>query len=240
MTIDTTVTNGRFVGPNGVFEHSILIHAGRVLDTPEFDDVWRTIDASGHLVFPGMIQHAADDLLALVRRGVTTVIGAGGNNLPLDSVSDPGDRQPRRVSSEDEPSYDPADNLMIELPVQVIEHVPGWWDIVTDNAASVHVTCGDDPSFPLLQFLYQRGLSPERITQVTSIIPARWYGIYPDKGSFDPGTHGDLLVFDPDSSDPYHDDTLPGRIIMSIQRGEMLLYNGQIHAPEAAGRQLLS
>lgn len=247
MTIDTTVTNGRFVGPNGVFEHSISIHEGRVLATPEFEDVWRTIDASGYLVLPGMLQPGSftgDQPLTLARRGTTTLLVSGhpGTATPMDYCAilseSPGIH---KAPDPDATNCARSGDGMLEVPVGLLNTPDSdqWWDAVKDDSIPVHVTHGGDIGFPLLQFLFhQGGLSAQRVAAVTSVIPARWHGVYPAKGSFDAGSNGDVIVFDPESNDPYHDFPWPGRVIMSIQRGDMLLYNGQIHAEQGAGQAL--
>lgn len=249
MTIDTTVTNGRFVGPDGVFEHSISVHEGRVLDTPEFDDVWRTVNASGHVVLPGMIQPGSfegAEPLTLARRGTTTLLVTGdpGSAASMDYLRVQAQR-PGIVGPSDLDAIERtrSGEAMIEVPVTLLtgNGSQPWWHVVADDELPVHVTHGGDTGFPLLQFLFhQGGLSLERIAAVTSMNPARWYGIHPEKGTFETGSHGDVIVFDPDTSDPYHDFSWPGRIIMSIQRGHMLLYNGQIHADDGAGQALSS
>jgi len=256
MTIDTTVTHGRFVGPDGVFDHTISVHDGVVLGEPELDDVWRTIDASGHLVFPGMIQPGSldvDTALKLVRRGTTTVILDRDNAITqatMDHVSPQAGEAPGQIiaaGSPDAIARAREGTTLLQVGVDLLTGPDSatWWDCVADSTLAVHVTHGGNSGFPLLQFLYHHGqaaceLTPSRIADVTSVIPARWLGIHPAKGSFQPGSHGDILVFDPNTDDPYHDDEYPGRVIMSIQRGNFLLYNGQIHAPTGAGCRLPS
>jgi hypothetical protein len=250
MTIDTTVTNGRFVGANGLSEHSFSVHNGVVLETVEFDDVWRTIDASGHLVLPGMIQPGSlsgDVPLKLAQRGTTVVMLSGDEPVEpaaidcFRPVTDP-ERPVLHVRDEGALARASEGKALIQLPVAdlVLDMSGELWDIVRDEDLPVHVVHGDQPDFPIVQFLYHEGhlaraVSPSRIADVISRIPARWYELYPAKGSVDPGSHGDVFVFDPDVADPYNDSPWPGRIIMSIQRGNFLLYNGQLHAPIGAG-----
>lgn len=241
--IDTTIANGRFVSPDGPIDHAISIHEGVVLDGPEFDQVWRTIEASGHLVFPGLIQPGTldgDTPLNLARNGTTTVIlteqpegtstidhlVAGGQAIVV-KAGEPGAVNAARLGT-----------CMIEIPAMLLDE-SNWLALANDETVPVHVTHGGDPAFPLLQYLYhQAGMAPARIAAVTSRIPARWYGVHPEKGSYKPGSHGDVVVFDPETSDPYRESTLPGRVILSMQRGEMLLYNGELHPPVGAGKTL--
>lgn len=241
--IDTTVAYGRFVGADGVSDHAISIHEGIVLETADFDQVWRTIDASGHLVFPGLIQPGSlegDEPLQLARNGTTTIIvtessttaTAVDHALRCGSVMNAGEAgaiNAARLGAE-----------MIEIPATMLTN-PELLALAYDESVPVHVTHGGDPAFPLLQYLFHEiGMPAERIAAVTSRIPARWYGIHPEKGSFRPGSHGDVVVFDPDTQDPYRDGGPAGRVILSVQRGEMLLYNGQLHPPTGAGKLLSS
>lgn len=241
--IDTTVTNGRFVGTDSIAAHAISIHQGVVLDAPEFEQVWRTIDASGHLVFPGMIQPgtiAGSVPLQLARTGTTTILLAErpATATPIDHAIATG----RVVHPGEAGAIDTvrAGKAILEIPAPILED-PDWLAVANDESLAVHVTHGQDTAFPLLQFLYHTAkLTPARIAAVTSRIPARWYGLHPEKGSYRPGSHGDVVVFDPDTVDPYREGGPIGRVILSMQRGEMLLYNGQLHPPVDAGKLITS
>ena len=75
--------------------------------------------------------------------------------------------------------------------------------------------------------------SPELISLNTAGV----YGLV-QKSGYDVGKDGDLVVFDPDTADPYLDSQWPGRVIFSLQRGNILLYNGQLHTVPGDGRQV--
>lgn len=223
--LDTRVVNGRFIVPDGPAISRLTIHGGRVIDD-DASDVWRTVNASGHLVFPGLIQPgspAPDAALDLVRGGTTAVLAS--------------------------PDYEGAacmdvitskpDELWIITPSPDGTLSDSDWEALLGDAA-VHFSGGDDRAFPVIHFLYheghvKRGMSLERIAAVTSANMARAAGVYPRKGSFEVGSDGDLFVFDPETQDPYRDLGYPGRVIFSLMRGQILLYNGQIHTAAGDG-----
>ncbi len=306
--IDTTVVNGRFVTPDGIMDRPISIHHGAVLPAPELEDVWRTVDASGFYVLPGLVQPGSitgDDALGSARQGVTiampesspdnvlqdvdasfdylpvldvthvdlveleslnsaasrivicrvprpelrewladrTVILGGPALLPERWITPAGERLIVRVGSDPVPETWFEHASMVQVPLSLLaEDADLAWRFVEDELASVHVII-DRPELPLLQILAyrdgsQRHVTFERIAAVTSSIPATIFGINASKGHFDAGGHGDLLVFDPEAQDTYRPTPWPGRVILSLQRGELLYYNGQIHANAGSGRNL--
>jgi len=223
--LDTRVTNGRFVNPDGPAISQLTIHAGEVVADDQ-SDVWRTVDASGHFVFPGLIQPglpAHDAALDLVRGGTTAVHWTGDDVSAacLDVVK----------SS--------IDGLRIVTPATDGSLSDSEWDLLLGDEPA-HFSVGEQRAFPVIHFLYheghvKRGMSLERIAAVTSGNLARAAGIYPRKGSFQVGSDGDLFVFDPETPDPYRDLGYPGRVIFSLMRGQILLYNGQIHTSAGDG-----
>jgi hypothetical protein len=115
-----------------------------------------------------------------------------------------------------------------------------WITLLGDEPAHFN---GPEAGFPVIHFLYheghmRRGMSLARISEVTSGNIARAAGVFPRKGSFDSGSDGDLFVFDPETPDPYRKIDWPGRVIFSLLRGQILLYNGQIHTSPGDGRIL--
>ncbi|MFW6076020.1 MAG: hypothetical protein ACOC9Y_10520 [Chloroflexota bacterium] len=296
MTVDTTVTNGRFVDRSGVHGRSVTIHGGRVVAEVELEDVWRTIDASGFLVWPGMVQFgqpSGEQALELARQGVTVVVAAtdavppagpqmdfvplrrsvavddtwavidatgGSVDQPdaglrgvvrlsaqtLPDLSGWGELKPVLVacSGQDLEAADEAGITAIEIPVKALQSGDAnLWERVRDPNAEVHVSNGGNPSFPLLPFLYhvghvKHGVSLSRLAEVTSVTPARWYCPDAEKGWIDEGSDGDLAVFDPDTADPYRNVDWPGRVIISLQRGNILFHTGQLHTSSGDGRAL--
>lgn len=226
--LETRVTNGRFVGPDAPAAAELTIHNGQIL-APTDHEVWRTVDASGHLVFPGLIQPsgiAREQALPSVRAGVTT------------AMADPADH--------DAACLDWIHAVEVDIPI-VAPDAAGTltddgWDILTSSIPA-HFQAPAGSGFPLIHFLYHeghlnRGMTLDRIAEITSGCLASAFGIFPGKGSFSVGSDGDLVVFDPESHDPYSDILWPGRVIFSLLRGNILLYNGQIHTSAGDGQRI--
>lgn len=84
--------------------------------------------------------------------------------------------------------------------------------------------------------VYQRGLSLQRLVQINSANPSRRFGIYPDKGSLNPGTDADLVLVDPNLEKEvvhrgkgtciYEGMMLKGWPVMTISRGRVICENG--------------
>ena len=223
--LDTRVTNGRFIDSVGPARRSLTIHDGIVVDD-ESSDVWRTVNASGHLVFPGMIQASELDstsILAKVRGGTTVAVGSGP--------------EPAAAMTDLLPAI-PSSVRIIELTASSGVTDDEWTVMLGDS--DVHVQSAKNEDFPVIHFLYHeghrnRGLPLERIVDLTSRNAAVAAGIFPAKGGFASGSDGDLFVFDPDGEDPYSELPWPGRVIFSLQRGVILLFNGQIHTNAGDG-----
>jgi len=92
----------------------------------------------------------------------------------------------------------------------------------------------------------------ERLVQVMCENPARIFGLYPQKGVLQPGSDADVVVFDPRarlevSAETQHSHaaytayegmSLHGAPVLSIQRGEILVEAGEVHARPGRGRFL--
>jgi len=95
-------------------------------------------------------------------------------------------------------------------------------------------------------------LSLVRLAQVMSENPARIFGLYPQKGTLQPGSDADLVIVDPVISHTikqetqhshatytlYEGRTCLGKPILSMQRGKVVLENGELHVPAGEGRFL--
>jgi hypothetical protein len=230
---DTRVTNGRFVDSHGPARSALTINDGRVVEDGDEHDVWRTVNASRHLVLPGMIQPGdpwQDAALDLVRGGVTTIV-----------------RSDTEEQSGDAACIDYVRSATIPIRTVEISSPDGLlpdsdWELILGNDP-IHVSVSMLPSFPIIQFLYheghaERGLTIERIVDVTATAIAQSLSVYPRKAGFSGGSDGDLYVFDPETPDPYRDHPWPGRVIFSLQRGNILLYNGQIHTNPGDGMEV--
>ena len=98
--------------------------------------------------------------------------------------------------------------------------------------------------------LASRGASPSALARLLGAAPARIFGISHLKGSLSPGLDGDVMVFDPakpftlDEADlhsnagwsPYHGMALPGRVVLTISRGEVVWDGSRLCASPGRGR----
>ncbi|MGC9529417.1 MAG: dihydropyrimidinase [Candidatus Bipolaricaulaceae bacterium] len=101
----------------------------------------------------------------------------------------------------------------------------------------------------MLGVVYDRGVSEGRLTlprlvQVMSENPAKIFGLYPRKGALAVGSDADLVVWDPAGEQLitqatqhsraqytlYEGWRCLGRPVLSMQRGEVLLEGGELHA----------
>lgn len=106
----------------------------------------------------------------------------------------------------------------------------------------------------LLPLIYSLGVRNNRLNlkemiELLSVNPAKYFGLYPQKGSLKLGTDADLTVFDPEiekkltaanlysnpTYSPYHDFTIKGLPVMTYRRGEMI-FSGEIKAEAASGK----
>jgi hypothetical protein len=79
VPIDSKVVNGQFVFNDRISNAELALHDGKVISgIPDTEDgAWRTINASGYFVMPGLLQPIPVqelDELALALQGVTTTI----------------------------------------------------------------------------------------------------------------------------------------------------------------------
>lgn len=107
---------------------------------------------------------------------------------------------------------------------------------------------------PLLleEGVHRRGLSLPLLARLTSANPARLLGLYPRKGSLQPGADADLTIVDPGQEwtvsagalfarhqhTPYEGRRLHGRVIATLVRGLVVYKDGEIVTPPGHGRLL--
>ncbi|RLE37391.1 hypothetical protein DRJ12_02955 [Candidatus Acetothermia bacterium] len=116
---------------------------------------------------------------------------------------------------------------------------------------------GSPSTETMFPVVYDAGVNRGRITltrlvQVMSENPARIFGLYPQKGTLQPGSDADLAIVDPTSSHTisqrtqhshasytlYEGRACLGKPIFSMQRGNVILEDGKLHAAPGQGKFL--
>lgn len=121
------------------------------------------------------------------------------------------------------------------------ENIPGGLPGIESRLALIH------------QFGVRAGrLSLNRWVQVCCTNPARLFGLYPRKGTLEPGADADLVLFDPDKKvtlaksilheqvdyTPYEGFELCGYPVMTMLRGRVIVENGEFSGAPGDGRYL--
>ena len=107
----------------------------------------------------------------------------------------------------------------------------------------------------MLPLVYDEGIRKERIglsrlVRALSENPARIFGLYPKKGTLQPGSDADLVIFDPNAEwtiehanqhsralyTAYEGRTCIGKPVTSIQRGAVVVEDGDLAARPGRGR----
>lgn len=107
----------------------------------------------------------------------------------------------------------------------------------------------------MLSLLYGKGVSEGRITVQRLVAalcenPARVFGIFPRKGTLDVGADADVVIIDPAQEqtfdekefhsvvdyNTYHDWTVLGKPVHTLQRGNDLLVDGELKVEKGAGQ----
>ncbi len=91
-----------------------------------------------------------------------------------------------------------------------------------------------------------------RLVSLLSTAPAKAFGLYPEKGSLEPGTDADIVIFDPDAESvlrnnnrhtaagytPYDGMKVKGKAETGILRGEIILEDGEFIGRKGTGKFL--
>jgi dihydropyrimidinase len=113
---------------------------------------------------------------------------------------------------------------------------------------------GTEVILPILysEGVKKRGLSLQRLVQVTSYNPAKLFGLYPVKGALMIGSDADIVILDPEkkirlSKDNLHsgtdhsiyeDITVIGYPVLTVLRGEIVHDNGQFTGKKGTGKYI--
>ncbi|HEU5280004.1 MAG TPA: dihydroorotase family protein [Gaiellaceae bacterium] len=112
---------------------------------------------------------------------------------------------------------------------------------------------GVDTTLPiLLNGAHAGRISYERLVSLYSEMPARIYGLWPDKGRLEPGADADLVLVDPSARwtitddailskagwSPFAGQRIVGRAVRTYARGTLAAVDGNVVAEPGAGRFL--
>ena len=130
-------------------------------------------------------------------------------------------------------------------------------DVDMWNAPFVPMGLSNNSGFILPVLLSEgvnkRGLSLEKVVEITSYNPARYYGVYPQKGIIGIGSDADMAIVDlnkevtwnhkkmsPSNADwnIYDGWKFKGWPVMTIVRGEVIMENGKIVGKPGYGKYI--
>ncbi len=134
------------------------------------------------------------------------------------------------------------------------DHAPKAKSIDDDFFAAPYGSPQIETMLPLLvgACLVEERLTLPRLVQVMCENPARIFGLYPQKGTLQPGSDADLVIIDPEAEwqiehatqhsnatyTPYEGRTVRGRPVLTMQRGEVLVEEGELKGRPGRGRFL--
>ncbi len=112
---------------------------------------------------------------------------------------------------------------------------------------------GTEEMLPMLHSLVDQGrMSIEDIVRVTSENPAKYFGLYPRKGSLEEGTDADIILYDPDAEwtltskalhsacgfTPYEGIKVRGKVVKTMLRGKLIVDGPEYHGKTGDGHFL--
>lgn len=136
------------------------------------------------------------------------------------------------------------------------DHCPFMFDLKKKLGSRNFVSCpnGAPGIETRMALLFSEGvgagrITPERFAQITSTLPARVMGLYPQKGAIAAGSHADIAVFDPGKKitiarellhenvdySPYEGINVTGWPVMTVRRGEIIVEDGVLNAAPGSG-----
>ncbi|MGB2982945.1 MAG: amidohydrolase family protein, partial [Candidatus Bipolaricaulia bacterium] len=140
------------------------------------------------------------------------------------------------------------------LDVVASDHAPKEKRIADDFFAAPYGSPQIETMLPLLFHgsIVEERLTLSRLVQVLCETPARIFGLYPKKGALAPGSDADIVIVDPETAwtiahsalhsnasyIAYEGRTIRGRPILTMQRGEVIVENGELNGCRGRGRFL--
>jgi dihydropyrimidinase len=116
---------------------------------------------------------------------------------------------------------------------------------------------GSPQAETMLTICYDEGVNrgrihPSKLVQVLAENPAKIFGLYPKKGTLEKGSDADLVIFDPSETVTIQAQTQHSRVLYSVyegrkclgkpvltmQRGKVIVENGEMKAKPGEGRFL--
>jgi len=102
----------------------------------------------------------------------------------------------------------------------------------------------------MLTLVNQGHIAYEKWIRMHSQRPAEIWGLYPKKGSLQPGTDADIMIFDPDSKwtlnrhdlhskskvTPYHGESFNGKVTHTFVRGNLVYKHGELTGEPGYGK----
>ena len=138
------------------------------------------------------------------------------------------------------------------------DHSPCTWELKVKGEKNIWKAWGGISGIQtMLPVMYsegvvKRGLAPSRLVSMLSCNPAKLFGLYPRKGLLQPGSDGDVVLFDPkkkwvirketllykNKHSPFVGKKVTGSVEMTILRGKIVYRGGEIMVPPGTGRFL--
>lgn len=132
-------------------------------------------------------------------------------------------------------------------PHTIEEKEPGWenmWSAPTGTPQLQHYL------MKLLQAVTRGQLTLDDVIRITSVRPAQIFGLYPKKGTIEPGSDADLVIVDLDAEievrredvlskcgwSPYEGEVLKGVPWMTLLRGKVVAKDGHVTAEPGYGQ----
>ncbi len=143
-----------------------------------------------------------------------------------------------------------------DLQLVATEHAPfnyvGQKDLGVGNFAKIPngLPSVEDRFTLIFQGVHDGRISLSRFVELVATAPAKMFGLYPRKGTIAPGSDADIVVFDPNhervlSAQTHHMNVdyscfegmkVRGLPELVMQRGRVLVENGQFHGSEGQGQ----